>query len=401
MLDTTACRPATDTAPLLLSVFAGFGVGGQQVRFTTVANRLGRAWRHAIVAMNGDLSCRERLDSALDVSFPAIGTGKGDPLGLYRRLRATLRTLRPQVLLTHNWGTIDWALANRLPRPLVAHLHAEDGFGPEEAHGQLPRRVWARRFALRRSALMLPSLTLRRLAEHTWRLPPANLHYVPNGVDLHRFIQTGPAEARPPGWGLIPGGVVIGTVAALRPEKNLARLVRAVAQVSARIGPDTVRLLVVGDGPERAGLELLAARLLPPGHAAFTGHLADPSASYRHMDVFALSSDTEQMPLSLLEAMASGLPVAATAVGDVSAMLAASNQPYAVSCDETALGAALAQMAADAALRLRLGTDNRARAAAQYGQDRMVERWGELLASGPAYLGQLGTGTGVCNSDIL
>ncbi len=366
-------------APLLLSVFAGFGVGGQQVRFTTVANRLGRSWRHAIVAMNGDLSCRERLDSGLDVSFPDIRTGKGDPVRLHRRLRAILRTLRPRMLLTHNWGTIEWALANRLPWRLVAHLHAEDGFGPEEASRQLPRRVWARRIALRQSGVILPSQTLYRLAEQTWRLPPARLHYVPNGIDLDRFARPACADRsleRPPGWGLAPGGVVIGTVVALRPEKNLARLVRAVAQTRL----DTARLVIVGDGPERAALEQLAARLLPAGHAAFTGHLADPSASYRHMDVFALSSDTEQMPLSLLEAMAGGLPVVSTAVGDVSAMVADANRPYIVACDDAALADALAKVVAEPVLRARLGADNRARAAAQYGQARMVGRWAELLS---------------------
>lgn len=372
---------ASGQAPLLLSVFAGFGVGGQQVRFTTVANRLGPAWRHAIVAMNGDLSCRERLDSGLDVSFPDTRIGKGDPVRLHRRLRAALLALRPRVLLTHNWGTIEWALANRLPWPVVAHLHAEDGFGPEEAARQLPRRVWARRIALRRSTVILPSQTLHRLAEQTWRLPPANLQYVPNGIDLDRFAAAQRAPERPPGWGLAPGGVVIGTVAALRPEKNLARLVRAVAQVRpASPSRDGVRLLIVGDGPERAGLEQLAAGLLPVGHAAFTGHLADPAASYRHMDVFALSSDTEQMPLSLLEAMASGLPVVSTAVGDVGAMVAEANRPYVVACDDAALADALAKVTLDPALRTRLGADNRARAAAQYGQDGMVERWRTCLA---------------------
>lgn len=359
-------------------MFAGFGVGGQQVRFTTVANGLGGAWRHAIVAMNGDVSCRDRLDPGLDVCFPQVRTGKGDPLGLYRRLRAALRTLQPAVLLTHNWGTIEWALANRLPWPQVRHVHAEDGFGPEEAARQLPRRVWARRVALRRSCLILPSQTLLRLAEQRWRLASATLNYVPNGIDLGRFaVAEGPSE-RPAAWGLAPGGVVVGTVAGLRPEKNVARLVRA----AARIEPGRARLLIVGDGPDRAMLESLAAGLFQPGHVAFTGHLSDTAASYRHMDVFALSSDTEQMPLSLLEAMASGLAVAATDVGDVAAMLAPANRPYVVPRNDPALTEALATIVADAALRARLGADNRERVAADFGQSRMVERWGDILARG-------------------
>ena len=363
-----------DQPPLLLSVFAGFGVGGQQVRFTTVVNQLGRSWRHAIVAMNGDLSCRTRLSSDLDVSFPPVHIGRGDPVGLHRRLRTVLQTLRPRILLTHNWGTIEWALANRFPRQIAPHLHAEDGFGPEEATRQLARRVWARRLALRRSTLILPSQTLLQLAERRWRLPSARLRYIPNGIDLDRFDR-GDGSERPADWRLSPGGIVIGTVAALRPEKNLARLIQAVAQNR----PETVRLVIVGDGPQRAELEHMAAALLPAGHFAFAGHMADTSPTYRAMDVFALSSDTEQMPLTVLEAMASSLPIVSTAVGDVAAMVAPSNRRFIVSCGVEPVAKALAALAASPALRAELGGDNRDRTVTQFGQAQMVERWGQLL----------------------
>ncbi len=362
-----------DQAPLLLSVFPTFAMGGQQARFATLANRLGTAWRHAIVAMDGNHGCLERLDPSLDITLITEGTRAPNPLALYRRQRAVLRALRPDLLLTHNWGSIEWALANRFPGRLVPHLHAEDGFGPEERETPLPRRSLARRLVLRGTTVVLPSDTLRRIAERRWRLPPGQLHHVPNGVALDRF-SAGDRLPPLPDWQLNGTGPVIGTVAALRPEKNLSRLLHAAAAAQPS------RLLVVGDGPERAALERLASVLLPPGQAAFVGHMPDPAQAYRHMDLFALSSDTEQMPLSLLEAMASGLPAVSTDVGDVARMLGPESLAFVTPLDASALAAALDRLLVDPVLRRRLGDDNRSRAVLLYDEWQMIARWTKLLA---------------------
>ena len=340
----------------LLHVFSTFEVGGPQVRFAAIANHFGRRWRHLIIAMDGRTACRARLDPGLDVSFLDIPVLRGRTLGNVRPFRRLLRELRPAALFTYNFGTIDWAIANL--DGFVRHVHVEDGFGPEERDRQLPRRVWLRRLLLQRKTVVVPSETLRRIATDVWRLP--QVAYVPNGVDLTRFDVPAPGHA----------GVFVGTVAALRAEKNLARLIRAMAGVPAR-------LIIVGDGPERPMLAALAGSL---GVAAdFTGALADPAATLAGFDVFALSSDTEQMPLSVLEAMAAGKPIAATAVGDVTAMLAEPNRPYAVPLDDDALNGALTDLVHDAALRARLGAANRARAVAVYDQRAMFDRWAALF----------------------
>lgn len=338
--------------PLLLHAFPGFTTGGAQRRFAAVANRWGRDFRHAIVAMDGVTDARHLLDPGLDVTFPDFAIRKGDTFGMLRAMRALLRRLRPGTLVTSNWGTIEWAIANRLPR--IPHLHMEDGFGPEERDRQLPRRVLARRLLLRRARLLVPSRNLERIAREEWRLEPI---YVANGVDLVRFT---PVERAAHG---VP---VIGTVAGLRPEKNLARLLHACA-IAARTVPH--RLLVVGDGPERGALEALARQL--GVEAEFAGPIANPAPLYARMDIFALSSDTEQMPLSVLEAMACGLPVAATAVGDVAAMVAEANRPFLTPREPEPLAAAFAMLLADPGLRERVGANNRARAEFVYDQEAM------------------------------
>ena len=355
-------------------------MGGAQARFCAVANHHGRALRHAIVALDGNLGCRERLDPGLDLRVVDLPPGKQNPLGTLRRLRAVLDAVRPDLLLTHNWGSIEWALANALPfgAGRARHVHVEDGFGPEERDRQIPRRVWARRFALRRALVALPSLVLLRLAREVWRLDATRLRYVPNGVDLARYAPAGDAGPAPPvlaPWTLAGDGPVVGTVTGLRPEKNLGRLLHAVARVP------KLRLAIVGDGPERAALGALAGTLGIAGRVAFAGHLPDPASAYRHLDLFALSSDTEQMPLSVLEAMAAGLPVAATAVGDVAAMVAAENAPFIVPRDAAALAAALARLADDAGLRGTVGAANRAKAARDYDTATMFAAWGQLLGA--------------------
>lgn len=351
--------------PRLLHVFATFATGGPQVRFATLANRLGGAFRHAVVAMDGRQDARALLDPSLGVHFPDVSVVKGDTIGNLRRFRSILRDIHPDLLVTSNWGSIEWAMA-RIGTG-IPHLHMEDGFGPEERTQQVPRRVLARRLLLRRATVVLPSRVLWRIARETWRLPERQLRLLPNGVDLGRFARVGHAAVSRP-------AVVVGTVAALRPEKNLARLIRAVGRMESE-----VQLVIVGDGAERPALEQLAAAEGIAGRVSFAGHKKDPASCYAGFDIFALSSDTEQMPLSVLEAMASGLPVVATDVGDVAGMLGPESQRFVVPCDDAALADALDVLALDAPARQRLGAANRRRAETEFAEATMIAAWEGLF----------------------
>ena len=364
-------RPATkqphDTAsaPLVVHVFPTFAVGGAQVRFASIANHFGPAFRHMIVSLDGNLTCRERLRPDLDVSFPRIEARKNAMLENAWRFRRLLRQWRPDVLVTCNWGAIEFALANLLP--VSRHLHVVDGFGPEERTTQIPRRVWMRRLALARTPVVLPSRNLVRIATDIWKLPPRFIRYVPNGVDLDRFAGPPAARNRPE--------LVIGTIAALREEKNIARLIQAFAEAQKTV---PARLIIVGDGPERPALTALAARLGLTDRVEFAGHRLDTPDFYARFDVFALSSDTEQMPLSVIEAMASGLPVVSTDVGDVRAMVAEDNARFITKLDASSLAQALQILLADPALRQTIGQANRAKARRDFDQATMFATHGAL-----------------------
>jgi glycosyltransferase involved in cell wall biosynthesis len=347
-------------------VFPGFGVGGAQMRFAAIANHFGTACSHTVLSLNGDLACRQRLSPGLDIDTPQAGHRTGPMVASILQARRVLRAHKPDLVVTSNWGAIEWAIGARLA--MLPHLHTEDGFGPEERERQILRRVLTRRLVLRGSRVVLPSRTLERLATETWQLPSRMLHYVPNGIDVARFKAAAP-QTLPPGE-----GPVIGTIAALRPEKNLARLLRAFARLAAE---RPARLVIVGDGPDRPALEALAGELGIAPATLFAGHTTQSEAWYASFDVFALSSDTEQMPLSLLEAMAAGVPAVCTDVGDVRCMLSAENAVF--------ISSPAPESFAEALQRL-LGTDlvaigkaNQQKAQSDYDQAGMFAAYRLLL----------------------
>jgi glycosyltransferase involved in cell wall biosynthesis len=361
----------------LLHVFSTFGIGGPQVRFAQVANGLGSKYRHKIVAMDGNYACAERLDPELDavmVPMP-IEKGRGLSRANLRSFRALLKRLRPDLLLTYNWGAVECALSNRFA-PICRNVHLEDGFGPDEADGnQLARRVWMRRLALGGSTeIVVPSRMLERIVTQNWRLSPRRVSYIANGIDCDRFAQAPQAGLLNPKFS---SSLLVGAVSGLRPEKNLARLVRAVAALPAELD---AHLVLVGEGPERPAIEALACSLGFEDRILLTGAVANPEAVLGRFDVFAMSSDTEQMPISLLEAMAAGLPVVATDVGDIREMVAPENRDLIVDrSDETGFTAALAALLRDPERRRRLGEANRERARAEFDESRMIAAYDRLF----------------------
>lgn len=352
----------------LCHVFATFGPGGPQVRTAAILNALpaGR-YRHTIIAMDGRTGCRERLDA--DVRAEIV-----EPRRNALRMGSILRRLRPDLLVTYNWGSMDAAIGAALYR-VRPWIHAEDGFNPDEAEGQKARRVWARRILLRgAAALVLPSLVLRRIATEKWKVPAERTVHIPNGVDLERF-SPGPGAAMRAELGIPEGAVVVGTVAGLRRVKNPLRLLEAFAAV----GLGNAHLVFVGAGEMEGALKSRIAELGLEGRAHLAGHVEDTVACHRMIDVFALSSDTEQMPLSVVEAMGCARPVLSPDVGDIREMVAEPNRGLIVpDDDEAAYRDALRRLLTESDLRAKLGGANRARAEERYAKSVMVEAYRSL-----------------------
>jgi glycosyltransferase involved in cell wall biosynthesis len=359
----------------ILHCHSTFSLGGKEARAVRLMNAFGDAACHTILsAMPGKFAAREAIARGIAVEFPTDApplTGPPTPLRLWRLARYMRRF---DLVLSYNWGGFDAVMARRLfgGAPLVHH---EDGFNSDEAEGMDPKRNLYRRIGLGGAArLVVPSMRLERIARQDWRQPAGKVLRIANGVPVARFAK-GPEAGGIPGFERRPGEIVVGTAAGLRTVKNLPRLVRAFAAMSVK----GARLVIVGEGPEseriaaEARARGVAARLLMPGF------LSDPARWIGHFDIFALSSDTEQFPISLIEAMAAGLPAVATAVGDVPAMVSEDNRPLIVApSDEAAFAAALDSLAARSDLRRAIGLANREKAAADFDEKPMIARYGRL-----------------------
>lgn len=369
----------------MLHVFPSFGAGGVPIRITAVMNHFGDRCRHTVIALDGNADAADRINAEIDVRILHPEISKKHPVRTLSAIAGHLRKLDPDVLLTFNWGAAEWALVNRFTTH-IRHIHFESGFGPEEAVRQKIRRVLFRRSALRRAErIVVPSENLVRIVRDIWRFNPDKIQLVPNGVDCDRY-GAAPDPAALPGFD--PAGApVIGTVAPLRAEKNIGWMIDAFSRVAAPSVADphmvdrgTAKLLIVGDGPIRGQLEALAKASPAADRIHFAGYMGQPEKVFGLMDVFAMSSDTEQMPNALLQAMAAGRPVVSTDVGDIRPMVSAGNRDFIFPVGDAAgYDAGLGAMIAGKGLRDRLGAANRQRVVDVYSMEKMLAAYEALL----------------------
>lgn len=343
-------------------------------------NAFGPSVEHAVVsAQPGAHGASVALDPALRVSYPAdFPSLQGRPTPA--RLLALARAMRGfDLILTYNWGAMDAVLAHRLFGAMTGIgplVHHEDGFNEDEAGGLKPARNRYRRLALARAAaLVVPSRRLEAIALETWRQPRSRVRLIGNGIDLAAYRQT-PAADAVPGLVKAPGERWVGTLAGLRAVKNLPRLVRAFASL-----PPDWRLVILGEGPERDAIAAQAQACGIADRVQLPGFVADPSRVVGLFDLFALSSESEQFPISVVEAMAAGTAVASPDVGDVAGMVSAPNRRFITPAgDEAALAGALAELAADEGLRTAIGEANRALALAEYDEGAMIRAYADTYA---------------------
>ncbi|MEQ8410885.1 MAG: glycosyltransferase [Erythrobacter sp.] len=371
---------ASAARPRVLHCHSTFAAGGKELRAVKLMNAFGGALDHAVVSAEpGEMAAKAHLERKVRVSFPAdfpALTGFPSP----GRLVAIAEAMKGyDLVLTYNWGAMDAVMAHTVfagPLGLPPLIHHEDGFNEDETTRLKTRRNWYRRIALTRTnGLVVPSMGLERIAREVWKVSPARLSRIPNGIDTARF-------ARPPE----PGGfrVVkregerwVGTLAGLRPVKQLGDLVQAVTLLG-----EEWHLVIIGDGPERDRVRALADELEISHRVHLPGPHPDPAQVIGLIDIFALSSRSEQFPLSVVEAMAAGLPVAAPAVGDIRAMVAEPNRPFiCVAHDWRALGQMLRDLAAEPALAAEIGAANRARARELYDEAAMIARYRDLYGA--------------------
>jgi glycosyltransferase involved in cell wall biosynthesis len=374
--------------PHLLHVLPTFVPAGLEMRTVNLIAGFGDEFRHSILAMDGRTGAAERLPEGAPVrilpGFPRAGT-----FSTARRLRDLLRAESPDLVLTYNWGAFDMLLAVR-SLGFRRVVHHEDGFNADEAQTFKRRRILARRAVLSGvHRLIVPSDRLLGIATRLWKIPADRITLIRNGVRLDLYEEhDGNPELRRE-LGIPENAPVVGAVGHLRAEKRFERLLDACAAL-----PD-VHVLIVGEGETRPLLEERAARPELAGRVHLAGYRPDPQRFYRAMDVFAITSDTEQMPVCLLEAMATGLPVVSTDVGDIRSVLPSEQSAHLVALAEDDLAAVLTRhlgaLLHDPEGRRRLGRANRRRVEERFTFERMLDAYRQvyhsaLCAGAPAAL---------------
>ena len=363
----------------ILHLHSTFDLGGKEARAVRLMNAFGDRARHTIVSgMEGRYGARERIAKGIRYEIaqtPPPLQGKPS-VGRYDAIARYMR--RFDLVLTYNWGAIDGVMARRVfGRGVPPVVHHEDGFNEDEAGGLKRERNLYRRLALSAAhGLAVPSTTLERIALETWKQPRAKVHRIVNGIATELYAKR-PEPKAIPGFVRKPKEVVIGTVAGLRAVKDLPALVRAAGGLSHRF-----RLVIVGEGPERAAIEQAALAMGIEDELVLPGFLDRPYRFMGHFDMLALSSRSEQFPIAVVEAMAAGLPIVAPPVGDVPFMVAPENAPFITEYPgEVRLRDAMQALIADPDLRRTVGDANRRKAQAEYDERQMIARYAALYES--------------------
>ena len=289
-----------------------------------------------------------------------------------------MRRLRPAVLHTYNLAALEYAFTAAMAGVPV-RIHAEHGRDASDPHGLNPKHNFLRRRLVPFVDRFIPvSEDLNRWLGDVVRIPAAKTLFIKNGVDTDTYAPGGTPAADSP-W--TRDDIVIGTVARVQDVKNHRALVAAFAQLRARLPAlaPRLKLSIVGDGPLLPAVREQVAELGLQDAVWLPGARADIAALLHTFSVFALPSLAEGTPVSMLEAMACGLPVVASRVGGIPEVVDEGVQGLLVPVgDVDALTDALARYAQDAQLRTAHGGAGRARVEERFSLRAMVAAYGAL-----------------------
>ncbi|MGH7495699.1 MAG: glycosyltransferase [bacterium] len=311
---------ASESKIRLLHVVSGIALAGTEYNVIKLVNRLDRSrFLPAIAGLQvAPAGAREHV--ADDVETFELAKGHGFQLKLILQLAEIFRRQRIDIVHSHNWTTFLYAvLAARLAAVPVI-LHGEHGRDTEQYEHNW-KRSWLRKYlASCCDQLTAVSTDIAELLRHTWGVPEGKISLIPNGVMLDKFKlvrDRGPAKRA---LGIATHVPTIGAVIGyIRPVKDLPNLFRAFALVRQKV-PEA-QLLVVGHAPDLQQFEDLASDLAIAGAVHFLGKRSDIHDVMPAFDVYVNSSIYEGMSNTILEAMASGVPVVATAVGGTPAIV--------------------------------------------------------------------------------
>ena len=372
--DLPPARP--DPRPLVIHVVYRFDTGGLENGLVNLINHMpGQAFRHAVLALTEVTDFRHRVQRD-DVEFIALHKAPGHAVALYPRLYRLFRKLRPAVVHTRNLAALECVLpAWAAGVPL--RLHGEHGRDVGDFDGSNRKYQWLRR-AYRPwvSHYIALSGDLAGYLRDKVHVAPNRISQIYNGVDADRFR---PATAAAPpldGCPFNPGRHwLVGTVGRMQQVKDQPTLARAfvLALQQQPALRDRLRLVMVGSGPLRAEVQAIISAAGVAGLCWLPGERNDVAEVMRGLACFALPSLAEGISNTILEAMASALPVIATRVGGNAELVAHQRTGLLVpAADPGAMAAALLELANHPGAAAAMGQAGRAEAEQRFSMQAMV-----------------------------
>jgi sugar transferase (PEP-CTERM/EpsH1 system associated) len=293
-----------------------FQTGGLENGVVNLINHLPEAdYHHSIVTLTGaDPNFVQRIYRH-NVSFYDLDKQPGPDMAMFLRLNQLLKQLQPDILHTRNLTSIECQLIGWW-RKIPLRIHGEHGWDINDIGGQNVKFQRLRRL-LRPFIQRYIALSSESVRYLTGKIGVATdkITHICNGVDIDRFKQPHLPPADMPVSFRQADALIFGTVGRMAKVKNQQLLVRAFALLHERFPQATLRLVLAGDGAEKNQLQQLAQQLQVSEHIWFAGDRSDINAIMQSMHVFVLPSLAEGISNTILEAMASGKPVIATAVG--------------------------------------------------------------------------------------
>jgi len=377
---------APASPPLIAHVVYAFGVGGLENGVVNLINRLPVSrWRHAVIALTQVAPAMRSRVTRPDVTFVALDKGPGHLVPLYARLVRLFREMKPAIVHTRNLAALEAVVPARLAR-VPAVVHGEHGRDANDIDGRNVRNLWTRRlFSPFVSRYVALSSELERYLGETVGIAPTRITQIINGVDTASFGLRGRERPAIDGCPFAdPGHFLVGTVGRLDPVKDQTNLARAFVSALRRHpgARERLRLVIVGDGPLRAEVLRVLAEGDATPYAWLAGERHDVADVMRGLDCFVLPSLAEGISNTLLEAMASSLPVIATRVGGNAELMEEGLTGRLVPrADPEALATEILRYFDDPQLARRHGSAGRSLVEKRFSLDLMVRRYDELYTS--------------------
>ena len=371
----------TQTPPLRVAhVVDMLALAGMEYGVVKLVNRLDRERFHSIIVCMRHQRDEVKALLSSEVAVFEMRKQSGRNWRVIGRLAALFRSERIDIVHSHNWSTFLYAvLAARLARvPIV--VHGEHGKDDTLRHPQ--RLLGSRLLARGVDCVCAVSRDLEGEVVRDWGVPPARVHWIPNGVDLEAFGGDDRSEALRRELELAPGDLVVMNTGGFRTVKDHSTLLRAFALVHRE--DSCARLLLIGHGgadEARANVEREAVALGVREAVRFAGVRTDMPRLLRTCDVYVNSSRYEGMSNTILEAMAAGRPVVATAVGGTPDLVGDGVTGFLVPAGEPEpMARRVLELLNDAGLRERMGTAGRARMEAVHSMPGMVRAYASLYS---------------------